>query len=251
MGRHAGPGPAGGLRRAAASWAALRSAGVVGAGSGSVLGRICRGSGHLASPRPRPGDHAGDAGGGDPAIAGGADGLGPGRVASGARPPARRACPGTEPGAGRSRGRGSRRRQERRRSAGGGTQAAFTRLSFRRDEMTAAEFYQQFRTEAAKAVVGQEEAVRLCAIAVAVGGHVLLEGVPGTGKTLLAKTVAPLLRLDYARIPFTPPPMPADIAGTAVYDLPTREFRPRKGPGFTNLLLADESRSAHPLNPAT
>ncbi|MGB2940854.1 MAG: MoxR family ATPase [Candidatus Dormiibacterota bacterium] len=111
--------------------------------------------------------------------------------------------------------------------------------------MTAAqEFHQKFLTEARKCVVGQDEAIRLCALAVAVGGHVLLEGVPGTAKTLLAKTIARILELSYARIQFTPDLMPADIVGTAVYDLQAREFRVRRGPVFTNVLLADEINRA-------
>ena len=108
----------------------------------------------------------------------------------------------------------------------------------------AQEFHQKFHSEAVKCVVGQDEAIRLCALAVAVGGHVLLEGVPGTAKTLLAKTIARLLKLSYARIQFTPDLMPADIVGTAVYDLQAREFRVRRGPVFTNVLLADEINRA-------
>jgi MoxR-like ATPase len=111
--------------------------------------------------------------------------------------------------------------------------------------MTAStDFDQQFRAEAAKCVVGQDAAIRLCALAVVVGGHLLLEGVPGTAKTLLAKTIARILELDYARIQFTPDLMPADIVGTAVYDLKEREFRVRRGPIFTNVLLADEVNRA-------
>ena len=110
--------------------------------------------------------------------------------------------------------------------------------------MKAVDFHQTFRVEAAKAVVGQDEAIRLCALAVAVGGHVLLEGVPGTAKTLLAKTIARLLKLSFARIQFTPDLMPADIVGTSVYDLQAREFRVRRGPVFTNVLLADEINRA-------
>src|SRR5437868_13578440 len=106
--------------------------------------------------------------------------------------------------------------------------------------MTAAEFYAKFRAEAAKAVVGQDEAVRLCALALIAQGHVLIEGVPGVAKTLLAKTIARLLSLQYGRIQFTPDLMPADIVGTSIYDLQTRSFRIRQGPVFTNVLLADE-----------
>ena len=110
--------------------------------------------------------------------------------------------------------------------------------------MKAADFYARFRSEASKAVVGQDDAVRLCAIALIAQGHVLLEGVPGVGKTLLAKTIARLLSLDYGRVQFTPDLMPSDIVGTSVYDLQSRSFRIRKGPVFTNILLADEINRA-------
>ena len=110
--------------------------------------------------------------------------------------------------------------------------------------MKAADFYARFRSEASKAIVGQDEAVRLCALALIAQSHVLLEGVPGVGKTLLAKTIARLLSLQYGRVQFTPDLMPADIVGTSVYDLQSRSFRVRQGPVFTNILLADEINRA-------
>ena len=110
--------------------------------------------------------------------------------------------------------------------------------------MTAVEFHQQLRAEVAKAVVGQDDAIRLCGLALAVGGHVLLEGVPGVAKTLLAKSLARALDVDFGRVQFTPDLLPSDIVGTAIYDLQTREFRTRKGPIFTNVLLADEINRA-------
>src|SRR5438309_10376415 len=110
--------------------------------------------------------------------------------------------------------------------------------------MTGTQFVSCFRSEVGRAIVGQDEAVRLCALAVVVRGHLLLEGVPGVGKTLLAKAISHLLAVRYGRVQFTPVLMPADIVGTSVYDLQARSFSVRQGPVFTNILLADEINRA-------
>jgi MoxR-like ATPase len=94
--------------------------------------------------------------------------------------------------------------------------------------------------EAGRAVVGQEETIELLFVALLAGGHVLLEGVPGTAKTLMAKTLALLLRADFTRVQFTPDVMPSDILGTSVFDLNSGRFYLKQGPIFTNFLLADE-----------
>src|SRR4028119_2088011 len=100
------------------------------------------------------------------------------------------------------------------------------------------------RAEAGKVLVGQEDPFTYMLIALFAGGHVLLEGVPGTAKTLMAKTVALLVQAGFKRIQFTPDLMPSDILGTNIYDLNTSQFRLRKGPIFTQLLLADEINRA-------
>ncbi|MCB9160945.1 MAG: MoxR family ATPase [Caldilineaceae bacterium] len=100
------------------------------------------------------------------------------------------------------------------------------------------------RTEAARVIVGQDDAFELLTIALFTGGHVLLEGVPGTAKTLMAKTMARLVRARFGRIQFTPDLMPSDILGTSVFDINSGQFHLRKGPIFTQILLADEINRA-------
>ncbi len=104
--------------------------------------------------------------------------------------------------------------------------------------------YQQLCQEAHKVIVGLEEPFELLVIALLSGGHVLLEGVPGTAKTLMAKTLAYLVDARFSRIQFTPDLMPSDILGTNVFDLTRGEFFLKKGPIFTQILLADEINRA-------
>ncbi|AYD90233.1 MoxR family ATPase [Actinomyces sp. 2119] len=106
------------------------------------------------------------------------------------------------------------------------------------------------RTQVAKAVVGQDAAVTGLVIAMLVGGHVLLEGVPGVAKTLLVRTLATTLTLGTKRVQFTPDLMPGDVTGSLVYDSRSARFSFREGPVFTNLLLADEVNRTPPKTQA-
>jgi MoxR-like ATPase len=108
---------------------------------------------------------------------------------------------------------------------------------------------QRVRTEVGKVVVGQEEVVDLLLAAFFGSGHLLLEGVPGLGKTVLVRTVAQALGMSFGRIQFTPDLMPSDVTGTAILvDAPdgSRSFRFAPGPVFANLVLADEVNRATP-----
>ncbi|MCP2051293.1 UNVERIFIED_ORG: MoxR-like ATPase [Pseudomonas fluorescens] len=103
---------------------------------------------------------------------------------------------------------------------------------------------QALRVELRKAVIGQDQVIDDVLTALIAGGHILLEGVPGLGKTLLVRALARCFGGDFARIQFTPDLMPSDVTGHAVYDLHSEQFKLRKGPLFTHLLLADEINRA-------
>jgi len=100
--------------------------------------------------------------------------------------------------------------------------------------------------EVSKIVIGRRNEVYLLLTSLISGGHVLIEGVPGVAKTLLAKAFAYTLDLDYKRIQFTPDLLPSDITGTYIFDQRSKDFVFRKGPIFTNILLADEINRASP-----
>lgn len=108
------------------------------------------------------------------------------------------------------------------------------------------ELIQSVRSNLAKVIVGKEQGVDLLLTALLAGGHVLLEDVPGTGKTLLAKVLARSLDCSFKRIQFTPDLLPSDLSGINFYNQKTGEFQFRPGPVFANILLADEINRATP-----
>lgn len=105
-------------------------------------------------------------------------------------------------------------------------------------------FVDEIFTEAGKVIVGQKVLVERLLMALLCDGHVLLEGLPGLAKTLTIKTLADILHVHFQRIQFTPDLLPADLVGTMIFNQKTNEFTPRKGPIFTNLVLADEINRA-------
>ena len=106
------------------------------------------------------------------------------------------------------------------------------------------ELAESILSEVRRRIVGQEYMVERILIGLLTGGHVLLEGVPGLAKTLTIRTIAETIRTRYQRIQFTPDLLPADLIGTMIYNQKTGDFEPRKGPIFSNIILADEVNRA-------
>jgi MoxR-like ATPase len=106
------------------------------------------------------------------------------------------------------------------------------------------QIYENLRAEAGKVLVGLDDPFELLIVALFSNGHALLEGVPGTAKTLMAKTLSYMVQANFTRVQFTPDLMPSDILGTSVFDMNTTRFHLKKGPIFTQFLLADEINRA-------
>jgi MoxR-like ATPase len=109
---------------------------------------------------------------------------------------------------------------------------------------------EHIRTELSKIIVGQGEVIEQVLVALLAEGHALIEGVPGTAKTLLVKTLARIVGAEFSRIQFTPDLMPSDITGTNVFNTATSSFSLRRGPVFTDVLLADEINRTPPKTQA-
>ncbi|MDR3093584.1 MAG: MoxR family ATPase [Bacteroidales bacterium] len=103
---------------------------------------------------------------------------------------------------------------------------------------------EELKAQIAGVIVGQQQSVDLILTALLANGHVLIEGVPGVAKTLMAKLTAKLIDADYSRIQFTPDLMPSDVLGTSVFNLKTNEFEFQKGPIFSEIVLIDEINRA-------
>ena len=106
------------------------------------------------------------------------------------------------------------------------------------------------RNELSKTIVGQDDAIEQILVAILAEGHALIEGVPGTAKTLIIKTITKIIGAGFSRIQFTPDLMPSDITGTNVFNMQTSEFSLRQGPIFTDILLADEINRTPPKTQA-
>ncbi|WP_414755763.1 AAA family ATPase [Anabaena sp. CCY 9910] len=101
-----------------------------------------------------------------------------------------------------------------------------------------------------RVIVGQSQLIQQLLVGLLSGGHIILEGVPGTGKTLLVKVLAQLIQADFHRVQLTPDVLPSDITGTNIFDLNNRNFTLKKGPVFTEVLLADEINRTPPKTQA-
>ncbi len=116
--------------------------------------------------------------------------------------------------------------------------------------MVIQEFALKIKTEIQKVIVGQDDVIEQIIISFLAGGHVILEGVPGLAKTILARAFSRIIGIEFNRIQFTPDLMPSDILGTNIFSLEKSRFIFRKGPVFTNILLADEINRTSPKTQA-
>src|SRR3954465_14955414 len=109
---------------------------------------------------------------------------------------------------------------------------------------------EHIKTQLRKVIVGQDDIIEQILVAILAEGHALVEGVPGTAKTLIVKTISQIIGAHFSRIQFTPDLMPSDITGTNVFNMQTSQFSLRQGPIFTDVLLADEINRTPPKTQA-